>query len=179
MYKVGDLVFYENTGVCRVTNVAVSNFSGVDTNQLYYFLKPLYQESVIYTPVSNEKVFIRPIISADQAEQLIDTIPSIQPEVYHSRLQSQLVAHYESSLKTHDLGELIKLTMSIYAKKHSAEQQYRKFGAIDEKYMKCAEELLFGEMSAALDIPKNEVQEYIAARVSGKRKRKSGELPQN
>ncbi len=177
MYKVGDMVFYESTGVCRVANVALSRFSGVDANQMYYFLKPLYQESVIYTPVGNEKVFIRPIISADQAEQLIDAIPSILPEAYHSRLQSQLVEHYESSLKTHDPGELIKLTMSIYAKKHSAEQQNRKFGAIDEKYMKCAEELLFGEMAAALNIPKNEVQEYIAARVSGKQKRKSGGPP--
>lgn len=178
MYKVGDLVFYENTGVCRVTNIAVSSFSGVDTNQLYYFLKPLYQESAIYTPVGNTKVFMRPVISADEAEQLIDTIPSIQPEAYHNRLQSQLAGHYEASLKTHDPGELIKLTMSIYAKKQSAEQQNRKIGAIDDKFMKCAEELLFGEMSVALDIPKDKVQEYIAARVSGKRKRKSNGLSQ-
>ncbi len=173
MYKVGDLIFYENTGVCKVTNIAVSNFSGVDTDRLYYFLKPLYQESVIYTPVGNANVFMRPIISADEAEQLIDRIPSIRAEAYHSRVMSQLVGHYEASMKTHDPVELIKLTMSIYAKKQSLVQQNRKVGAIDEKFMKCAEELLFGEMSAALDIPKDEVQEYIAARVSGERKKKT------
>ena len=35
--------------------------------------------------------------------------------------------------------------------------------------MKRAEELLFGELAAALDIPKDRVPEYIADRVSEKR----------
>ena len=59
--------------------------------------------------------------------------------------------------------------MSLRAKKQGLEQQKRKFGAVDERFMKRAEELLFGELAAALDIPKDRVPEYIADRVSEKR----------
>ena len=36
---------------------------------------------------------------------------------------------------------------------------------MDERYLKQAEELLFGELAAALDIPKEEVREYIGAKL--------------
>jgi CarD family transcriptional regulator len=55
--------------------------------------------------------------------------------------------------------------MSIYTKKQIVEQQNRKFGQIDKKFMEQAEELLFSEFSIALGIPKDKVQEYIASRV--------------
>lgn len=55
--------------------------------------------------------------------------------------------------------------MSIYAKKQCAEQQSLKLGQVDEKFMKRAEELLFGELSGSLGIPRDKVQEYIASRV--------------
>jgi len=65
--------------------------------------------------------------------------------------------------------DLVKLSMSLRAKKQGLEQQKRKFGAVDERFMKRAEELLFGELAAALDISKDRVPEYIADRVSEKR----------
>ena len=40
--------------------------------------------------------------------------------------------------------------------------------AIDERYMKRAEELLFGEFAAALGIAPSEVQDYIENRIGGK-----------
>ena len=36
---------------------------------------------------------------------------------------------------------------------------------VDERYMKQAERLLYGELAAALDIPFDRVQPYIARRV--------------
>ena len=69
--------------------------------------------------------------------------------------------------KTPDL-DLVELTMSLYAKKKKTEAQKRKFGAIDERYMKRAEDLLFGELSAALEIPKGDVRQYIHDRLQGK-----------
>lgn len=174
MYKIGDLILYGSTGVCKITDIAAHDFSDTRNPRLYYVLKPLYQEGVIYIPIDNTKVFMRPIISSDKAEQLIDKIPSIQAEAYHSNVISQLTGHYEDILSTHNCEDLIELTMSIYAKKQSAEQQKRKIGAVDERFMKRAEELLFGELAAALDIPRDKVARYIAARVEGKQLKKSG-----
>ena len=49
-------------------------------------------------------------------------------------------------------------------KQRQAEAQKRRLGMVDERYMKQAERLLYGELSAALDIPYEEVQPYIARR---------------
>lgn len=165
MYQVDDLIFYGGTGVCRITDISKPGFTGTADEQLYYILKPLYQECVIYTPVNNAKVFMRPIISADEAERLIDMIPSIQALPNHNKALNQLTEYYKDSLKTHDCVNLIKLTMSIYAKKQKVIEQKRKFGVVDERFMRRAEELLFSEFSAALGIPKDKVSEYIGSRV--------------
>ena len=57
--------------------------------------------------------------------------------------------------------------MSIYAKQRQAESQKRRLGMVDERYMKQAERLLYGELSAALGISYEQVQPYIAARAEG------------
>lgn len=170
VFNIGDLIFYGSTGVCRVKDITPRDFSGADENRLFYTLIPLYQDCVISVPVNTTKIFMRPIISKEEAERLIDTIPTIRAKAYHSRVLRELADHYEASLKTHDCAELIELTMSIYAKKQYAEQQNRKFGAIDERFMKRAEELLFGELAAALGIPKESVPDYIVGRIGKEEK---------
>jgi len=162
------LILYGNTGVCRVMDITMRCFPGTKKRQLYYILKTVYQNITISTPIDNPKVFTRPIISRDEAERLIDMIPSIHVDVYHSRVLRELTEHYDAFIQTHNCADLIELTLSIYAKKQIYEQQKRRFGAVDKKFMKCAEGLLYGELAAALDIPKEKVPDYIAARVDGK-----------
>jgi CarD family transcriptional regulator len=128
MYKTGDLILYGSTGVCRVTDIAMYDLPGAGKDQLYYVLQPLYHNCIISTPVDTKKVFMRPIISKDEAERLIDMIPSIKADAYHSHVLRQLEEHYKASLKTYECADLIKLTMSIYTKKRVAEQQKHKSG---------------------------------------------------
>jgi len=163
LYQVGDLIIYGGTGVCEVIDISQQ----LDKEQEFYVLKPLYQSCIISTPVNTTKVLMRPIISKDEAKQLVDTIPSIQAEAYNNNDLRQLEGHYRDSIKACDCMELLELSMSIYEKRQDAKLQKRKLGIVDERYMKRAEELLFGELSAALGIPKDEVSEYIFARVDG------------
>lgn len=163
MYAIEDFIYYENMGICQVTDISMQRIAG--ESQLYYTLQPLHESCVVYTPVGSDKVFTRPVISKGEAERLIDTIPSIQAEPYHNSILGRLAEHYTAALKTHDCANLIELTMSIYAKKEELEGQNRKFGAIDEKFMKLAEDLLFDELSVALDISRDEVTTYIESRV--------------
>lgn len=46
-----------------------------------------------------------------------------------------------------------------------ADHKQQKFGSVDEKYMRRGEDLLFGELAAALDISKNEAAKHVAARI--------------
>ena len=69
MFQPGELVVYHTAGVCRVEAITKPNVSGADRNKEYYQLKPLQQDGVIYTPVDNPKVSIRPMISREEAER--------------------------------------------------------------------------------------------------------------
>lgn len=166
MYKTGDLIIYGGNGVCRVMDITERSMTGTDHEQLYYVLMPLYQNCTIYVPTNNTKVFMRPIISKEEAEQLIDKIPTIRAEAYHSPVVSKLSGHYNALLETNECSDLLELCMSLHTKKQAAEQEKRKFGAMDEKFMKRAEDRLFGELAAALDIDREDVEGYITDRIS-------------
>lgn len=169
MFQPGDLVIYGTTGVCRVKEITRPNKTGPDRDKQFYLLDPLQQDGIIYTPVDNGKVPMRAVITAEEAEALIDLIPTLETEAFHGPTLQALAQHYQSVVRTNDCKDLIELMMSIYAKRQLVESQNRRLGIVDERFMKQAERLLYGEFSAALGIPFDEVQPYIAQRVDSGR----------
>ena len=165
MYQVGELIVYGGTGVCRVEAVETPQQRGPEAGRQYYLLKPLYQDGTIRIPVDS-KVFMRPVISRQEAEALIDAIPGMHAEACHERNFTQLAARYQQALGSHSCADLIELVMSIYAKKQYAESRKRRFGQVDARFMKRAETLLYGELSVALGIHFEEVQPYISSRIA-------------
>lgn len=159
MFEVGDMIVYGRTGVCRV--------EGIEENkgQKFYALMPLYQSCSILTPVEG-KVFMRPVISKAEAEELIDALPNLEAEPCEGKALRELTEHYQASIDSHDCMELATLTKSIYAKKRAAMREKKKFGAVDERFMKEGEALLFGELAVALDISMEEVRGYIGNRLA-------------
>ena len=167
MYQPGDMIIYGSTGVCCVKEITTPDFEK-DKSRQYYAMEPVYQDGVIYTPVDT-KVFMRAVISKDEANALIDQIPTMQTEAYHNSVLRELEEHYNVYLKSHDCADLLELGRSIYIKRQELLSQHRKFGAVDERFMKRAEDLLYGELAVALGIDKNQVESYIAERVDGKK----------
>ena len=161
MYEPGEMIVYGRTGVCRVEDITLVRMKGEKVGHRYYVLKPLYQTGSITTPVDNNKVFSRPVISRGEAQSIIRKIPEIKVEIYHNRNLNQLKEHYRSCMEKYDCMELIRMTMSLYLKKREAEANKRKFGAVDERYMHEAEQLLFGELAVALEISRDDVRTYI------------------
>lgn len=161
MYEIGSLILYGRTGICRVDSISENADS-----QIFYTLKPLYQSCSITIPAESDKVFTRPIISADEAHRLIDIMPSLHAEPYYNRNLNQLREHYRSCIDSHSCEELIRLTKSLHLKRTEMESTKRKFGAVDERFMREAEDLLFGEFAAALGIERENVRNYIADRLA-------------
>lgn len=165
MYQVGDKIIYGGNGVCVIDEIKMIELPHEEGEKAYYVIKPMYQDCKISVPVDS-KVFMRPVISADEANALLDSIPNMEAEPYYNTALRQLQEYYEQKLSTHSCVDLMELNISLHRKKKKSEEQKKKFGAIDERYMKRTEELLFGELSAALEIPKTEVKEYISNRLS-------------
>ena len=156
MYAAGELILYGRTGVCRVEEIKTEGSS------VYYVLKPLYQTCSVTIPADSPKVFTRPILTPGEVHALIAKLPALEAQPYHNRNLNQLRAYYLSCMESHDCEDLARLAKSLYLKRQETLAQKKKFGAVDERFMTEAENLLFGEFAAALDIPRDDVQNYIA-----------------
>lgn len=163
MYKIGDKIIYGQTGVCQITDICEKVFIKNQKRE-YYVLKPHNLENnTIYAPVSDNKVFMRELITKSEAEDLIKSIPIIVEKL--SKSEEATKEDYIAKINNHSLEELVELTAIIYSKKLSVAKMKKRLNAIDEKYMKIGENLLFGELSVVLGIPIDSVQNYIEYRL--------------
>lgn len=162
MFNKGELVVYGQTGVCTVADICEKELIKKQ-KRLYYVLKPVNQENnTIYAPADSDKVAIRAVITREEAEELISKIPEI---IEGSDSLDDSKEEYRSCLSSHRCADLVKLTAQIYQKKKTAQENRKKLGFMDEKYMHLAEALLFGELACALEIPVEDVKDYIANRL--------------
>ena len=166
MYQVGDLIVYGAEGVCEVVSIGPLAIRGAQKGIEYYTLSPLYRDGTIFIPV-NTTVFTRPIISKEEAEDLIDQIPQVPEEVYENSNPRMLNEHYQMYLKSHECLDLVRLIRAIYAKGRNIAEKGRHLGQVDERTIKRAEDMLHGELAAALDIPVDQVKDYIISRIEG------------
>ena len=164
MFKPGEYIHYGSSGLCRVEEITKLNVSGADKDRLYYRLSPLEgQGGVIYTPVDNQKVQMRRVLSTEEAKQLIDSIPDIQ-ELWISE-EKQREQNYKQALKSPDCRCWIQIIKTLYLRKQSRMAQGRKITATDEKYLKSAENRLYSELALALGQDKSDMEQYITMRI--------------
>ena len=76
MFSVGDLIVYNETGVCRVEQIGPPAFNPRERRD-YYTLTPLYGAGTIYVPVDSG-VFMRLVLSREEAEALIDELLTLE-----------------------------------------------------------------------------------------------------
>lgn len=155
MYQVGTLVVYGSSGVCRVAAVEAR-----EGGRCYYTLAPLFGTEIIYVPVDT-KVYIRPILSRDEAEGLVRHMPAVAAECMDGQSLQALSRHYQDAISSHDCRDLIRLLKTIHAKDSEAVKRGKKPGKIEERFRKRAEDLLYGELSVALGIDREQVPQYI------------------
>jgi len=160
MYKAGDQIIYGGEGACRIEAVGTLDMSGTNKEKLYYTIQPLYREGKIFVPVDTG-VFMRPLITREEAESLIRRIPKIEGEVYENRNLRMLNEHYQALLQSHDCEDMLQLIKAVYTKQKENLAQGKKPGLVDERYMKRTEEILYGELAVVLDIPRESVLDYI------------------
>ena len=163
MYAVGDKIIYASSGVCEVTEICTPNFSREERGRKYYKLRPVYGTEIIYAPVDTG-AFMRPVITRAEAEALVARIPEIEGQVCSSSSITVLRQQYEEFFRGHDCEAYIRLVKGVYSKEAGG----KKLGQTDQRYMKRAEDTLYGELAVALEIAPNEVPAYIKNVIEGK-----------
>ena len=163
MFEAGERILYGGSGVCRVKAVGPLEGSG---DRLYYTLTPLCGSGVIYAPVDGP-VFTRPLMTREELQSLLAQFPEIPAEPLSERSLNALKDHYAAVLKSHDCRALLGLIKGAWEKGRRALRQGKRPGAVDQRYLKSAQELLHGEIAAVLGIPLESVPDYIRSVVEG------------
>lgn len=161
MFSIGQNVVCGNKGVCEVEDISTLDIAGIDKAKEYYVLRPLYiAASTLYVPVDSARTSMRTILTKEEAEELIHGIPDLPVlEIPNERLLEQ---EYKSCMKSNNCQEWVKLIKTIYERKQKRMQLGRKETAVDSKYFKMAEDVLYGELSVVLNMERDRVSQYIA-----------------
>jgi RNA polymerase-interacting CarD/CdnL/TRCF family regulator len=159
MFKIDDYIVYGMTGVCKVVDIANESFIGKEKRK-YYILSPVYNDTtVIKTPVENNKIAIRKIISEDEVKSLINDSPNLNSLwIEDEKARNN---QFKAILKRGKCDELITLIRSIYSNKGYTESIGKKVHKVDSDIMKEAERLINEEFAVVLNISPDEVRSYI------------------
>ena len=165
MFETGDYVVYGHVGICQVKGVTTMDMDGIPKDRLYYVLQPDGKtEGTVYTPVDNMKLVLRPVMTKEEAEQLIEEIPEIDTLfIENDKLRE---TRYKECLKSCNSRELVRIIKTIYFRRRDRLASGKKATAMDERYMKMAEDNLYSELALLLKIPKEKMVDYISEKIA-------------
>lgn len=165
MFNVNDYIMYGSNGVCKVAEICTPKIFGADNKRKYYLLHPVYKEAdTIYTPVDNPQVAMRKVISKNEADQLIKKMPTIGTISVGVDEKKERI--FKTALHSCDNTEWIKLIKTIHVSKEEKAVIGKKICETEKIVQKTAEDLLYGELSISLEIPKEQVEEYISNKIA-------------
>ena len=164
MFEIGEYIVYGNTGVCRVEEVTKMPVPGTRDAKLYYALEPVYRKGCrVFTPVDNQKVKMRPVLTQQEADDLIGRIKEI--DILWVKDEKNREQIYKDAIRTCNCEELVKIIKTLYLRKEKRLAAGKKVTSSDARYLHLAEESLYGELSVVMGIPKDEMEAFIYNRV--------------
>lgn len=144
MYAIGDYLVHPGQGVCQVKDVT----SGPEA---VYQLLPIGKRHPIYIsfPVANEGR-LRPVLSRDEAERIIDQYPAIEVESFKARNNSLEEEHYKNEIREGSCLDSVRIVKTFRARIADLSAQNKKPPVAYERILKQARERSCSELSVAL-----------------------------
>lgn len=161
MYSIGQYISYGSSGVCEVVGTREMDTSQLGAGaRMCYILRPLHDKTcTITTPVDNQKVIMRDLISPEETKRLLADIPGIQTLPDQSARQQEL--SYQRALHSGDCKQWICLVKTLSCRIRSRKAKGKKVTATDDRYFKAATEKLTEEFSVVLGIGVDETKELL------------------
>lgn len=164
MFTVGDFIVYGANGVCKVTNVSRMACPGMAKKRLYYTMTPCYiRDSSIFSPVDNDRVVMRKVMTKDEAVEFVDRMDEIDELLIQDDKKRE--QEYKEAVMTCDPHTLVALLKTITHRMQERVQDGKKTTASDMKYSSIAEDNLYGELAVSLEMNKSDVKNYVRCHV--------------
>ena len=144
--------------------ICASPFDATDT-RTYYLLVPLNNpmSSSIYTPVDNERVPMRRLMTAEEIERFIAVMPCI--EVLEVPLEKQRREIYRSTLGALHPEGYVRVMKTVDRRREQLAAAHKHFPVSDLEYGRLAKHLLYSEIALVLGMEERSVEAYIAERM--------------
>lgn len=162
MFQVNDVVMRGTSGICMIVDIRKENFRGMP--EMYYVLQPINERTTIYCPVESDKLKIRKLLTREEIDELISTMP-LRENIWIEN-DTERKDKFNAILKRGEHAELISLLKTLYQKREEKKEQGKKFHLADERVMKEAEQLLHGEFAYVLGIAEEEVLPYVLGKLN-------------
>ena len=152
MFEIGTYIVCGQHGVCRVEDIGKLKLSEASGNKDYYTLSQVYSRGgVLYVPADSDKIIMRPVITKEEAEDLIAHMTEIDPiQIDNEKRKDDI---FKQAFKTCDNREWVKILKTLYARK-----QLRLSKGT-------AEDNLYGELAISLGIDRKAVEGYIIDKI--------------
>ena len=161
MFSVNEYVIYGSEGVCKVESIGHPDITGLDKSREYYTLSPVYRSGKIYTP-TDSTIIMRKVITKNQAQELIGGIKDISSDLDVPKDAKLANVFYRDMVRSYECPNLIKVIKHVFKKQRECAEAKRNVPAVDMKFFKLAEEMLYSEFGFVLGIDPKEVKGYIA-----------------
>ena len=161
MFAVDEYVYYASEGVCRIADICLSPLKGMPADRQYYILHPLRNNGVLYVPTDSETVFLRRLLTADEAEQLLNEIPGVT--AFEEPNAKALRLRYTEAMHTHAPSEWVRVIKTVRQRmEHFAgASRTQRISETERGFAEDAKRFLYSELSLALNVPMGEMEQYI------------------
>lgn len=161
MFSVNEYVVYGSEGVCMVESIGHPAITGLDPAKEYYTLCPVSRVGRIYTPIDST-IKMRKALTAEQVQKIIDGIDEVSSNLDVPKDSKQAMLYYKQLISTYDCINLISIIKYVFLKQREFLLAKKNVPAIDMRFSKIAEDMLYGEFGFALGMEPKNVKAYIA-----------------
>ncbi len=168
MFQIGDYVVNANNGVCRVDDIVMIEIPGSNTKSEYYRVVPTGEHAAkMFIPVNGKNQQIRPIMSKEEALELINDVARIKETWVESDKMREKT--YKEAIFSTDPKRLVSILKTMYQRSEERIAEGKKVTTIDERYFRIAEKNLHDELAFVLEMTPEEVRARIRSRVGAGR----------
>lgn len=160
-FRINDRVIHKREGLAEIVSTALI------ADKEYFLLKASRGDGeMIYVPADNSTSIIRPIMSVEEAEDVLAYMSTVEKEYTTNTKQRR--DFYKKLLNSGEIRDIAFLSMQlrIYeSMNHDVENDDMKLGVMDIDMLEKADNILMDELAITFDKIRNKIKEFIFNRI--------------
>ena len=116
-------------------------------------------------PTDSENVFLRRLLTAEEANRLLNEIPAM--EAFEEPNAKALRLRYTEAMHTHTPSEWVRVIKTVRERvsRIRGSSRAQRISETERGFAEDAKRYLYAELSLALDVPVGEMEQYIRNRI--------------